>query len=265
MRRIDKMDNRAQGNHIVDNFLSEAWNNIESRYLGADYDGLNSKKYRNQLIPLLLNEQEYRCCYCMKSIDPHKTTIEHLIPQSASKDNFAPYMEVEELSDHVVHKDDFRRSKNEIPPAKYPHDIAYSNLIASCNATSNCNNYRKHKPIRPFVFDLQIEKKTKYDQAGRIDCEEYADSFYRLGLSNDYLTKIRKIWKKPSYSFDDFTNLTHEDINIKLYTLIDDPDFLQIIETFTPSQEKELMEYVWFGEYYKEIESINEQTIERNI
>lgn len=257
MKWIDKSNNRIQGNAIVEKLLINAWDDTDNQYKGADYDGLNSKEYRRELVPLMLEEQENRCCYCLKELktdQPHikgNITIEHIIPQSIEKEKFNSYLVAQELNDHVIHKDDFPRSIIQISLDKYPHDICYSNLILSCNSKEHCNNPRGNKDIKPFIYDSDIESKVAYDAAGLIDCEEYTPSFENIGLDSPNLTVIRKIWRILSSRIDNPEQITHEEIDVELYSLIDDPDYLKIIETFTPSQQAELKDYHWFYNYYK--------------
>lgn len=257
MKLIDKSNNRIQGNAIVDKLLDEAWDDTDLQYKGADYDGLNCNEYRRELVPLMLEEQGNRCCYCLKELrtDEYRKkgniTIEHIIPQSITKEKFNSYLVAQELNDHVIHKDDFQRNIRHIFLDKYPHDICFSNLIASCNSKEHCNNPRGNKDIKPFMYDSDIESKVVYDAAGLIDCEEYKTSFENIGLDSPDLTIIRKIWRKLSSRIENPEHVTHEEIDVELYSLIDDPDYLKIIETFTPSQQAELKDYQWFNNYYK--------------
>jgi hypothetical protein len=259
MKLIDKSKNRIQGNAIVDSLLTEAWDDTENQYKGADFDGLNIKNRRSELVQLMLEEQCKNCCYCLKELKADELqkkgniTIEHIIPQSIEKEKFNSYLIADELNDHVIHKDDFPRNIKQIPPEKYPHDICYSNLIASCDSTEHCNNLRGNREIKPFIFDRDIESKVVYDAAGLIDCEEYSSSIENIGLDSSNLIIIRKIWRKLSLRIKNPDQITNEKIDVELYSLIDDPDYFNIIETFTPSQQAELKDYHWFYNYYKNI------------
>ena len=171
MKYIDKSKNLPQGDEIIDQLLSESWNAEESRYIGADYDGLRAPLYKVPLTDLLLDEQRMTCCYCMKVLQSTDVTIEHIIPQGITMDDMENYLVVRELTDHLIHKDRFDRTVEQQHPDKYPHDIAYSNLLASCYSQEHCNHFRGSKEIKPFFFDPDIELKVKYDVAGLIDCE----------------------------------------------------------------------------------------------
>lgn len=256
MRFIDKSGNAIEGNKLVDELLREAWDQTESHYVGADYNGLNARKYREKLLRLLLQEQENRCCYCMRLITIDDSTIEHLIPQKVIKSSFASYLVTEELRDHVMHKDDFIRNQRLISPVKYPHDIAYNNLIASCKSREHCNNFRGSKDIEPFVYDKEIGEIAVYDAGGLIDCDQYKTSFDNLGLNSHNLRLIRKTWRRVSPLAGNYENLTQNKIEELLYELTDDPDYIQMIESFTQGPHTELQEYTWFCSYYRDAEGI---------
>jgi hypothetical protein len=251
MNFINKSVHRDAGNLIVDNFLENAWNETENLYLGADYSGLSNAQYKGPLINLMLEEADSKCCYCMKEVVSQETTIEHIIPQAIPEESFNSYLVVDELTEHVTHKDTFIRNLRIIPPEKYPHDIAYSNLVSSCNSNKHCNNFRKNKDIEPFLFDERIAQKVTYDVAGLIDCDEYMQSFENLGLISDSLNRIRRIWKKLSLEIEEPVQLTEERIDLELYSLIEDPEYITIIETFTPTEQSSLKHYQWFYNYYR--------------
>jgi len=162
-------------------------------------------------------------------------------------------MVVDGLNEHGILKDDFPRNVKHISPNKYPHDIGYSNLIASCNSKEHCNNFRGKEEIKPFIYDSNIESKVVYDAAGMIDCEEYTTSFENIGLDSLNLNIVRKIWRKLSSRIVNPEQITNEELDLELFSLIDDPDYVKIIETFTPSQQAELKYYHWFHSYYNNI------------
>ncbi len=253
MEYIDKATNEVVGKLIVEELLADSWNDNE--YIGADYDGLKKTKYKNRFTNLLLHEQNNLCCYCLKQIDLSKTTLEHLIPQEVSIPDFQSYLVVDELTNNVIHKTTFDKNIYSIPPQKYPHDIAYHNLLASCDSNLHCNNYRGNKTIAPFMFNNDISSLVKYDRAGNVDCEQYEDDFSKLGLSNasSPLKLIRLIWCKLSQGFNEINQITEEiidDIIFELILLFDDS---RIVDNFTrkPSYKEEVLKYQWFFNYYK--------------
>lgn len=253
MKHIDKSGFEAEGKDIVDDLLKEAWNEIEGRYIEASYSGFNSA-YKERLNELLLREQSRLCCYCLKEIKSQNLTIEHLIPQQIETAQILHYFSAGELEDNVIHKDDFDWNSNLIPPIKYPHDIAWHNLLASCNSNYHCNHYRGNELIKPFIFDSEIEQKTSYDAHGLVDCEEYQNDFDKLGLNSDEkLIIIRRIWRNIAPQISGTNQLTIDFIEEQIVSMVDDPDYLRILDDFfeEPSKKELLLEYKWFYEFYR--------------
>ena len=149
MKYIDKYIDETQGTQLIDKLLEDSWNEAENRYVGVDYDGLSKPDCRK----LMLSEQQNLCCYCLGRIHSDNTTLEHIIPHKIEKEKFNEYLVVAVLTDNVIHKQDFDRNVKEIPPLKYPHDIAYHNLIASCDSKTHCNHFRGDKPIYPLIYE----------------------------------------------------------------------------------------------------------------
>lgn len=256
MLYIDKSKHRQTGNEIVDELLGKAWNPAEKEYQKADYEGLGEKKYRIPFIQLIISEQLGLCCYCMKKISEKNITLEHIIPHKIklSDLNLPRYFKNLELENHVIHKDNFDKTIRQIPPKKYPHDIAHSNLVGSCNSNTHCNHYRGNDFVYPLFYDIQIMQKIKYDKTGRIDTEDYEETCNALGIStNRNLILIRKLWRILSSKATDIEVLTDDRIDEEIYELIDEPDYTQLIEDFTgkPSYKDELRAYGWFYNYYK--------------
>lgn len=253
MKYIDKSVNQTDGKAIVDELLTDSWN-IDT-YNGADYDALKKPKYKGRITNLLLTEQASNCCYCMKEIELPKTTIEHIIPQEVRIADFAEYLVVNELINNVIHKETFDKNSRIIPPSKYPHDIAYHNLIASCDSNLHCNNYRSNKNIKPLVFNPKIYEIVKYDKAGNIDCDQYEEDFNKIGLSNPAspLNLIRRIWFRLAEGFDQINQINEEIIDDIILDFILLSDGTKVIENFTnkPSYKDEVLKYSWFFLYYK--------------
>jgi hypothetical protein len=259
MRFIDKSKNVAAGNVIINQLLDDCWNSDELTYRFANYEDLSKNKYRGRIVPLILDEQNNLCCYCMCELNnENTTTLEHIIPQKLKLDTklaeYNDYLNCKTISEYVIHRDYFDLNTKIIPPGKYPHDIAYNNLIASCDSEAHCNNFRGSKNIKPFIFDNQIEDKVRYDEAGRVDCDEYADDLANVGLStNKLLQLIRRIWQRLSLSIANIKEFSEDDIEDEIILLVDDPDYDRIIEDFfdKPSKKAELLKYKWFYYYYK--------------
>lgn len=256
MQYIDKSKHRQVGNQIVDNLLEDAWNLTENEYKGADYEGLCRKEYREPFVECIVLEQSCLCCYCMKKISQQNITLEHIIPHKIklSDPDLPRYFKKTELANHVIHKENFDSTAKQISLEKYPHDIAHSNLVGSCDSNTHCNHYRSDDFIHSLFYDNSITQKIQYDKAGRVDTDEYEASCHTLGIStNEKLRLIRKIWRILSMKVIDIKILTNDRIDEEIYELIDDPDYTQLIEDFTgkPSYKDELRAYDWFFNYYK--------------
>ncbi len=254
MKYIEKTINRNTANTIVDALLINSWNDEETRYHGADYEGLSQTQYREPLVELMLNEQSNICCYCLKEICKEDTTLEHIIPHSVKINDFPKYLVVDELTNNVVYKTDFHRNVKLIPPAKYPHDIAYHNLIASCNSNSNCNHFRLSKHIYPFIYDPNIENKVEYDNEGIAYSFDYLADLAATGISTSPLLIVyRKLWKILSVEKNSPNEVTTDDIEMIILTLEGDTKFTQLLSNFygNPSKKEELLKYKWFFHYYK--------------
>ncbi|MDI9364278.1 MAG: hypothetical protein QM541_04955 [Flavobacterium sp.] len=258
MKYIDKSINETAGKQIVDNLLEHCWIDDQNRYINADYEnGLcdNRTTFYKELSEVLLEEQNGLCCYCLKEINEDSTTLEHIIPNKLKLGDFGSYLVTDELRNNVIHKTAFDRSAKVIPPVHYPHDIAYHNLIASCNSKKHCNNYRSDKKIEPFIFDANIETLVEYDRAGNASCVQYDDDLQKLGLSNTNspLKLIRMIWYKLAQIFNQINEITAEIIDDIIYELILLFDGNRVLENFTntPSYKEDVLRYKWFFQYYK--------------
>jgi hypothetical protein len=255
MKYIDKSINEIAGKQVVDTLLNDSWNNSEACYQGADYEGLCKPVYRGPILLLMLKEQSNLCCYCLKEIVAADTTLEHIIPHKIKVGDFAAYLVANELKNNVIHKEDFDRNSKAIPPMKYPHDIAYHNLIASCDSNIHCNNYRGDKKIEPFIFDVNIETLIEYDKAGNVLCDGYEDDFEKLGLSNPNspLKLIRMIWYKLAEKLAHIEEITSEIIDDIIYEFILLFDGTKVVENFTnePSYKDDVLKYKWFFQYYQ--------------
>lgn len=257
MQYIDKSP--GEGPKIVDKFLEEKWLDSEERYANADYYSFRSKKVFRKIedfVELLLKEQSNLCCYCMKQIEASETTLEHVITHKVERgEAFEEYLMVDTLKEHVIHKDEFDRDTKIIPLEKYPHDIAYQNLIASCDSNSHCNNYRGDTFINPLIYDENIQDKVTYDLQGRVGSEEYQAELLSLGLSDGELTQYREIIYQISLKYpniSDVDNNVIEEIVLEMVTEADD-DGSGLLDKFfgSPSKKDDLMAYDWFFNYYQ--------------
>ncbi len=257
MQYIDKSIRQQEGNQIIDELLEECWNDDDNRYLDADYSTLSKDPFRTNFKRVLLEEQQEVCCYCMKQLHNNpSTTLEHIIPHHASQEGFNTYIHPN-FQNNVIHLSNFDRGLKDIPPYKYPHDIAYYNLIASCDSNTHCNHKRGNESINPLIYDSTISTKIEYDHQGRAhsDKDEYLDDLATLGISVDTnLIMYRWIWAKLSQQAIAPEQLTDDTIQDVILNMDYPKNFSTVMENFfdSPSKKPELLKYSWFYDYYRE-------------
>ncbi|MFM8362190.1 MAG: hypothetical protein ACKOA4_05790 [Haliscomenobacter sp.] len=186
----------------------------------------------------------------------HTTTMEHVIPESADMDTFLAY-DHPFFTDHVVFKGDFDRHEHIIPPVLYPHDIAYHNLIASCNSNAHCNHRRGNTYLQPLVYDEAIADQVEYDKLGRVYSDIYSDELDTLGIStNADLILYRRMWAKIVQQGIALNDIADQILEIlwELWEDEYDPEQIRIIDNFfgNPSKEQDFLRYRWFHDYYTE-------------
>ena len=257
MQYIDKNTHITLGNAIIHRLLENNWNKAESNYTNIDYtNGLcdNRQTYYTELCHVLLENQNNLCCYCMKELESIMTTLEHIIPHRVSTGDFPKYLTVNNLKNHVIHKDNFDKNIYIIPPPKYPHDIAYHNLVASCNSNTSCNHFRSDKFIFPLMYDAEIENMVQYNEEGIAFNEVYLDELEKTGIStNQELKMYRKIWKELATQKDTPEEVTDDDIELVVLTLDGDKKYQKMLTNFygKPSKKEDLKKFKWFFYYYK--------------
>lgn len=203
MEYIDKNKSREWAHKLIKEFLERRLEE-DGEYpedLYAAFKG--DPKCKDAFVERLLEDNNHRCCYCMRSIKG--TTLEHMIPQSVkTKEAFSKYYHDESNLDisNMTLAQDFLNNPHEVPP--YPHTIAYENLFPSCfgnlpsGASKCCNIYRKDEFVQPLVFRPNIHEEVKYYANGNIiwtkDPEETIPTLTKLGLDCLELKAIRRIW-----------------------------------------------------------------------
>lgn len=210
MEKIIKCSDAA-ANAIIDPYLSWArsmwWYGedcgrvLYEKLRLRDATGYNN---RHKLIDeILLPEQDFHCCYCMRSIVDHTddASIEHIIPQHTStQDQMDVYFSHGGLNNNNVCLTPNYVRRNSVG-APYPHHVAYHNFAVACQ---KCNSSRGHNEIEPiFLFD-NIENEVTYNQqTGEV--EWIFDPAYvsvtptlptleKLDLNRPLLKAIRAVW-----------------------------------------------------------------------
>lgn len=272
MRWINKRNrkNRKQGHAIVGKFLFRGWDKVYGRYINCSYSDLLRE---GKMTHLLLREQGYMCCYCMRSISfKRHTTIEHVLPRMTKRtdDNaIIHYLNSSRfMKRYVKWTEEPPRQRVKVPP--YPHYCAYENLVVSCDGSiydlhnpdcqysrslhNCCNNIRGNKEIIPMFFLERIDRLLIYERDGELTYDEMFESTIKaIRLEYDTLKLMRRAWAsiceyysvedvKYAITDDDLRNLIIDDSRLSAF----DGNLLRR-STFWNL----LYEYRWFHSYFK--------------
>lgn len=275
MRWINKKRGyfKQMGHHLVDSFLKEAWNEDVSSYINCTFDNYRRE---GKITEILLQEQHYYCCYCMRKIGVSKvngkTTLEHIIPFKASKNEFDNYLK--KVPNYFIKNVTWEREEviskeiKEIITPPYPHILAYENIVASCdgsigspteeyfgNLHNTCNNFRGKKEIIPIFLFKKVFKQIKYTKDGKIIySEKYQETIEALNLNYPTLVLIRKSWFEISrYHKPLEVRNAIRDNKLRNGIMIDTALSESEKETFVKSDMmwNLLSQYDWFYKYYR--------------
>ncbi|GHT22149.1 hypothetical protein AGMMS4957_11990 [Bacteroidia bacterium] len=251
MKFIDKTKRKVRGEKIVSDFLNE----FHGSYRKNLYSEFKNPR-RHELVKLLLEEQNSRCCYCMKSLDVQKDgiSLEHLVPQSIDKKSkFDEYIQSDTVlnEENICLESDFIQSANpKFPP--FPHTVAYQNLVVSCSGVdcpskiksekpTHCNEFRGNKNITPIILYKSIIDEIEYKDNGFViwknDTEEENPTIETLGLNDVTLKMIRRIWLYAGNKHLNLLDLDtiQDDFLYDLLAEIDDKE-LEILLNFRNEQ-----------------------------
>ncbi|MDR0895178.1 MAG: hypothetical protein LBN06_07775 [Prevotellaceae bacterium] len=266
MKWINKSNGkyRKRGRRIVENFLDRAWSEQESSYINCNYKSL---KDEHRIDRLLLEQQHYHCCYCMRLVDfKQHTTLEHIIPHK---------LKCEEMRTKVSRED---------PP--YPHFCAYENLVVSCDGSIPdpeypniilpgklhlcCNNVRGNDKILPLFFIRRISKDIIYKPNGEIDYRKgkyekkekyekrrtkYKETIEALKLEHGTLKLMRRAWAGivvgNRFTIDDIRN-AGKDKQLREDILLESPIPVEDSKTLKSDLYwNTFFSYNWFYSYFK--------------
>ncbi len=161
---------------------------------------------RQRLIEeVLLPEQSYRCCYCMRQIANRMddASIEHIVPQHATTPaEINRYFSSKSGGlnrRNVCLTDDYVRRGTVGAP--YPHHLAYHNFTVACR---ECNSSRGHDDIEPLFLFVGIHDEVTYNEfTGEAEWTfdpAYANpvpvlpTLEKVGLNRPILKAIRAVW-----------------------------------------------------------------------
>jgi hypothetical protein len=247
MEYIDKTKLEKEGEAIIQSFLKRLKENGQ-KYPKDLYEAFKSDKdevgnnSRKKLIRILLKEQKNRCCYCMKTLDTKndEITLEHIIINNITgPSEYTKYLIRDTiLTNKVCLASTFIDNEKELVPP-YPHTIAYQNLAASCNGNilhikgnslthSCCNLKRGNEYIEPIILYTTIKKEIEYKTNGFaiwIQEKGTIPTLNILGLNDDTLRMIRRIWIYAKTINFDILTANDPDKNKLLYRLLENiPD-----------------------------------------
>lgn len=213
---VKKKHNEAHS--LIDGFLQRHLEKHGGKYVQDLYDYLcadwvpGQVKTKKALQNILLEEQNGRCCYCMKRIEglrPEQMSIEHVIVNHPNDANdYNQYLGRNSQLDKadIIRTDEF--IEKQVPPPPYPHSVAYENMLMSCdgkchvgsNTPFSCNNKRLHEFVVPLPLMPNINAEIKYMKDGYVYWNNETSSGILsvdiLGLNNGVLRIIRRIWYK---------------------------------------------------------------------
>lgn len=235
MQYIDKNTHRVDGNRITLDYLDTCCRDASGHYSGIVYKSKNcsdvtfrtggTPQYSQRMAQVLLENQNYRCCYCMRKLEPNPpvigdamVTIEHVVPRSftgsANGADFARYKSFVPGMNYVELNDVFeaQAGAQTVPP--FPHAVAYDNMVVSCNGTFPsvreiegrdipvcCNRKRGDASIMPVYFLPDIEGYIDYQKNGGMQAKptspHYADVDEVIRVAElycDSLREVRRLW-----------------------------------------------------------------------
>ncbi len=261
MQYIDKTKHiiKEEAHSFLKAYIDSKWK--DTKYIGLSYNSLrrNSLK-KGKFRKLLLKEQNYYCCYCMRHILETEATLEHIIPNSATtNDAFSAYVSYGQIQPNVFLWDETSMSSIKIIPPPFPHILAYENLVVSCDGfiptkglSNCCNNKRGNNEIIPFFY---TKDKFTYALNGMIICNaKYNNTISFLALENETLQLFRRCWLNLPVKYDALDVITaSSDVGLR-QRIIDDMDFerVNISDRTTMSNSlywDSFMDYFWFYLY----------------
>lgn len=214
MEYINKSSLQLSGESIIVYFLKKL-KEFGANYPKDLYETFKSAKNDNDiflqelLTAILLEEQNNRCCYCMRNLeaDDEEKTLEHLIPNKGllNKQHFERYLNDDTILNerNLCYAQHFIDNE-EVSYPPFPHTIAYQNLSVSCNgkyfrtgSSAHCNLFRGKKDIIPCIIFDTINDDVEYKSNGFVIWTKETEplpSFDKLGLNDNILKMIRRIW-----------------------------------------------------------------------
>ena len=295
MKYINKYLHSGEAHDINVEFLEDCYQGPDKPFIPRvddkqSFEDFKKKKYRHGhggkrgWEEVMFEEQEGRCCYCMRTVVPGKLNIEHIVPRALcgtrAQVEYAQYASKSPaIRDFVEVADVFARkqfaNKADIDgEQKMPHTTAEANLLLACNGKRGepntgccCNNSRQDAYMLPLMLMEECDNRVDYDENGLMSImpeEETLKSIVKE-LNDETLKTVRKIWFEISgtqYSVDEIRMMTsYIDKVLLLKTAFGVSNFEVLSNTvkqYAGSWDNQgrsfywdlLLSYDWFYSYY---------------
>lgn len=205
----------------------------------------------SEMKDVLQAEQKSFCAYCMRVLVGG--TNDHVIPRSIREDRFQGAMRKGRFRTDMVHTRTWDKNihMRDGRINYYPHDLAYGNLVLSCE---ECNSLKDNKVIKPIFFDnptgVSYETSGKMIMAADALCPEL-----RASLNEKYNIRWRYLWcktKEAGISDVEVCNATNMMERIKLLKQILGRDSLSDDEQrwISNANWRIFISFRWFYSYY---------------
>lgn len=285
MQYIDKYILHPKGQVVNMRFLQQCWNDDENcmypdiANANALYEEYKKAVFRDQWLPLLLEEQHGRCCYCMRRLDERGLNVEHVVPRSAKgvegHREYGKYAAAPAIHDHVALAEDMpsiNRKEDIATLDKMPHSIAHSNLLASCKGVTGiekegvccCNQARGDSFLTPLMLMKDGPDKFVYSKNGimYLITEDNSWDMVLKKLNGDTFQQIRSIWfhlSRTDYTVEQIMRMSNIAERIRLFKNaynINNFESLDIeIQKYSGIESNTywdiLMSFDWFYGFYK--------------
>lgn len=268
MNFINKTLNQQLVHPLVNAFLQTRWDATNNCYSEIGYEETAFRNNLKQTLrQILLQEQNYHCCYCMRIIVESETTLEHIIPKSTdSLVNLNLYTHHPIIQDNVCLQSEYENASTLRISPPFPLEIAYENLTASCygNFPSGttyhiCNHKRQNELVEPLFYISTIQNDIIYLKGGLISSTNttYNSTIITLNLNYDSLERIREVWYHLSIiPLADIIQantviLRNQILTLNLISIVDLNRKTRLINDFKiESLWNILLKYQWFHNYY---------------
>jgi len=271
MRFIRKSALPNAFSNLLDQALQLAWLPDQSAYPKNLYEIIYRGETKSDLLAFLLPEQNFLCCYCLRYIGESKVPVnlEHIIPNKAdekseARDDYEKYRSESIEMSRMVHKKDFRPANSSVPPNRYPHDIAYHNLIVACERFDHCfceaNNKRGNRFLPTFTYYPTIEQAWYVGKSGKLFFTEntfeqqYLDSGC-LNLNHKRLNLYRATWRfavTAAYQLNQILEFSETERKEFLFMAMDKVESQEaVFELNNNGTWNEFLRYRYFYSYFQ--------------